>query len=157
MAPKLLDGLLTKPKNFLLTFRIQVIGCRCSKKAEMQTFQFVAVIALLAATSIQIDGQQLPTSDCGRRLAKLKPLIVNSSSTSHWPWHAAIYHPGVNFVPSYQCGGTLVTSNSVLTAGHCVSENNVPLDTTVVKVVLGRLNLDVHESSSQAFEVCFLF
>lgn len=122
----------------------------------MQSLQrSVAVTLLLACTLIQINGLQIPTSSCGRLISDHKPLIRNSPLTSRWPWHAAIYHLDDSPIPSYQCGGTVISSKSVLTAGHCVSLYNAPLDTAKVSVALGRFNLAVDESSSQAFEVNF--
>lgn len=123
----------------------------------MQSLPSVAVILLLSSTSIQIDGQHIPISTCGRSLtAFYKPLIVNSLPTNHWPWHAAVYHLGGNNAPSYQCGGTVISSNTVLTAGHCVSLYNAPLDITKVFIALGRLNLAVNESTAQYLSVSIL-
>ncbi|KAG4065746.1 hypothetical protein HA402_012424 [Bradysia odoriphaga] len=93
-------------------------------------------------------------SSCGQRLPDLAPLITNSNPTHHWPWHAAIYHNKDNqSFPVYQCGGTVISSNSVLTAAHCVSRFGEPMQSNQILVSLGRLNLDVHESSGQNFTV----
>lgn len=81
--------------------------------------------------------------------------MVNARKANHFPWHAAIYHKDEEFVPHYQCGGTVIDSKSILTAGHCVSRQNVPINAAKIVVSLGRLNLAVHESSSQTFEVIY--
>uniref|UniRef100_A0A0P4W7C6 Peptidase S1 domain-containing protein n=1 Tax=Scylla olivacea TaxID=85551 RepID=A0A0P4W7C6_SCYOL len=44
------------------------------------------------------------------------PRIVGGSNSGpgSWPWHAALYREG-----EYQCGGTLINPNWLLSAGHC--------------------------------------
>lgn len=118
----------------------------------------VVVILLLASTSIQTDGQYAPTTTCGRRIAAdYKPLIRISLHENHWPWHAAIYHLDYSSSPAYQCGGTVITSNSVLTAARCVFSAVTLLDSSRVSVALGKINLAVNESISQAFGVSFFW
>lgn len=111
------------------------------------------VVILLSVVSVLIEGLQ-NTSTCGRRLAAHNPLLINQSPTNQWPWHAAIYHLN-NEQPEYECGGTLINSNLVLTAAHCITRSDKPLDNSKVSVSLGRLNLDKNESSAQNFEVIF--
>lgn len=89
-------------------------------------------------------------------LVNHNPLITYGFETAHWPWHAAVYHQGYKRLPEYKCGGTLINANSVLTAAHCISQNNEPIAPSKVLVSLGRLNLDVNESSAQSFEVTFI-
>ncbi|XP_037025693.1 trypsin-1-like isoform X2 [Bradysia coprophila] len=94
-------------------------------------------------------------SSCGQRLPELTPLMANSYPTHHWPWHAAIYYNNKDYhpFPFYRCGGTVINSNTVLTAAHCVSRFNEPMQSNEFLVSLGRLNLDVDESSGQNFTV----
>lgn len=114
----------------------------------MQSLQSVVILLLVL---IEIEGQELITSTCGRRLDNQNALIVHGFQTTHWPWHAAIYHDR-----DYKCGGTLINENSILTAAHCISDNNVSIMPSRVSVSLGKLNLAVNESSAQSFEVIFL-
>lgn len=103
---------------------------------------------------MQIDGQ----IKCGQRLIEPSELMVNTFPTNHWPWHAAIYHRGNKSVPVInQFGGTVIKSNLILTAAHCVCEHNEPLDASEILVSLGRSNLGADDSSSQNFEVNFDF
>ncbi|KAG4080262.1 hypothetical protein HA402_010754 [Bradysia odoriphaga] len=105
---------------------------------------------------LQVDSQNQIVK-CGRLgLNNLTPFLTKSSSaTHHWPWHAAIYH--LENEQNYQCGGSLISSKSVLTAGHCVTVGNVQLDVEKVFVSLGRLNLDINENSVQSFGASEIF
>lgn len=114
-------------------------------------------IGLLLFVFIPIQSQQISRWTCGQRLVDHNPFITNSSPTHHWPWHAAIFHRVYTPVPDYKCGGTVISSNYILTAGHCVSEYNAPMETKKVSVSLGRLNLSANESSAQNIEVISFF
>jgi len=120
----------------------------------MKYLQLIAICLLHVLVQIQ---SQTQTARCGRLGPKnVIPLLKEAfRATHHWPWHAAVYHQYDKPEPTYQCGGTLISTKSVLTAGHCVSRNNVQLDVEQVSVALGRLNLDTNETSAQSFEVNF--
>lgn len=113
---------------------------------------------------LRIDVGALRISACGRRLPDYNSLIIDGfTSNNHWPWHSAIYHVmqhGSTIVEpqisEYKCGGTLIDAVTILTAAHCVSNNNQVMDFERVLVLLGKLNLDVHENSTQTFKVNFI-
>ena len=90
-------------------------------------------------------------SICGQLSPRATPLIANSYNARHWPWHAAIYHDIDDSDPTYKCGGTVISSKSILTAAHCAK-----IDANKISVSLGRLNLAVVEKSAQTFRVNFL-
>lgn len=52
---------------------------------------------------------------CGRSSNKINPLIVSGEKTYHgqWPWLAAIFLVKLEF--EFQCAGTLVSNNHVIT------------------------------------------
>lgn len=61
---------------------------------------------------------------CGRKIAQFETGSRISggeeSSAVKWPWHAAIYY----ITPSsfnYRCGGSMIQSNAVITAGNSPS------------------------------------
>ncbi|XP_071442334.1 modular serine protease-like [Hetaerina americana] len=65
--------------------------------------------------------------DCGKAVGEVTPLVVNGTAATYgeWPWQVALYVRigGHNDVPiswEFQCGGSLVAENIVLTAAHCV-------------------------------------
>lgn len=93
---------------------------------------------------------------CGQLGPNFIPLMTNSSRARHWPWHAAIYHREYGSIDTYQCGGTVISSDSILTAAHCVSRNNEVMFSGDVSVSLGRLNLNASESSAQKFDVILM-
>lgn len=54
---------------------------------------------------------------------------------------------------NYACGGTLIDSQTILTAVHCVWKYKQPLSPQIVLVLLGKLNLSEKETSTQSFQV----
>lgn len=88
---------------------------------------------------------------CGQLRTTLIPLLTNTHTTHHWPWHVAIYHQDSKSNLIYKCGGTLISSNSILTAAHCVM-----VDVEDVTISLGRLLLNVSESSTHFVKVIIL-
>lgn len=112
-------------------------------------------IAVITFVIFQINGQEKTT--CGKRFFHQNALITNGilSNEGDWPWHAALYHIShVDF--SYKCGGTLFTTNSILTAAHCVYESNEPIEPDRVLIYLGRLNLRVAGPNSQTLQVIYV-
>ncbi|KAG4079873.1 hypothetical protein HA402_015004 [Bradysia odoriphaga] len=93
-------------------------------------------------------------SNCGKRLLTHNPLITGGieANKNSWPWHAAIFHV-IRSNIAYKCGGTVLNSNSVLTAAHCVFENDQTIATNRVLVHLGKHKLRVFESGTQEFQV----
>lgn len=110
--------------------------------------------AILLLIFVRIDGQSKLKTTCGL-LRQHNSLIINAFSTNQWPWHAAIYHRGDKPDPEYQCGGTLINSNSVLTAAHCIFTSNGPIEHSKISISLGKTILDANESFAQDFEVIF--
>jgi secreted trypsin-like serine protease len=54
--------------------------------------------------------------------------IVNGKQTTphKWPWMVAMFSPKNNFM----CGGSIISTKVVLTAGHCLFYSKAPLQTT---------------------------
>lgn len=79
--------------------------------------------------------------ECGRSSNKINPLIVSGEKTyrGQWPWLAAIFLVKLEF--EFQCAGTLISNNHVITAAHCLILNNVNLPPGTFLISLGRYRL----------------
>lgn len=118
----------------------------------MQSHQIPTIIIILI--NFQMNGykQEKIPSTCGRREIHYEALITNGlqSRKGEWPWHAAIYHVSINDL-KYKCGGSVLNSNSILTAAHCMFENNRLIIPDRVFVQLGKFRL--LDSGTQDFDV----
>lgn len=121
----------------------------------MKLHRISIAIIILSNFRINIHGDTSETVACGRRLVNHEALIVNGykSKEGDWPWHASILHIEINQNIQYKCGGTLLNSNSILTAAHCVYENGRPIVADRVLVQLGRHNIKISGPYSQEIEV----
>ncbi|KAL1379510.1 hypothetical protein pipiens_014848 [Culex pipiens pipiens] len=82
---------------------------------------------------------------CGVPKVKINEVIVRGRDVTpgSFPWHAAVYHRKGRS-DSYACGGTLISSTFVLTADHCVlDDNGYVLSPKRVFARLGVHNLNV--------------
>ncbi|XP_037031047.1 limulus clotting factor C-like [Bradysia coprophila] len=115
---------------------------------------FETSLALIIVSHFQIKTRG-ETFTCGRRLVNHEALIVNghTSKEGDWPWHTGILHIEINRNIEYKCGGTLLNTDSVLTAAHCVYENDRPIVADRVLAQLGRHNLKISGTHSQDIEV----
>lgn len=120
----------------------------------MKSLHIAAALLLL----VFVQFEQIFSMACGRLLSNHNSLGGdNNDLVRHWPWLAAIYYKNDEAtVPVYQCGGTIITSKSVLTAAHCVAQFNDTSEKAKVLVSLGRLNLGDDESWAQTFQVIFI-
>ncbi|XP_037031091.1 limulus clotting factor C-like isoform X2 [Bradysia coprophila] len=126
----------------------------------MKLFQTsLAIILLLSDFRIIVQAGESETFTCGRRLVNHEALIVNghTSKEGDWPWHTGILHIEINRNIEYKCGGTLLNTDSVLTAAHCVYENDRPIVPDRVLAQLGRHNLKISGTHSQDIEVYQIF
>ena len=67
----------------------------------------------------------MPLSDCGlvKRSASGKTKVINGdkAEVGEYPWMAALYITK-DGKRRFNCGGTLISQDVVVTAGHCVDE-----------------------------------
>lgn len=120
----------------------------------MNLCQITTVIIIFII--LRINAQE--ETSCGKRYVHHNALITNGfeSNDGDWPWHAALYHIStLNLGVSYKCGGTLISTSSVLTAAHCVCNNNEAIAPESVLVALGRHNLRAYGANSQSLEVIY--
>lgn len=90
-------------------------------------------------------------SQCGARVVQPRQIVASGfSQEGYWPWHSAIYRKDIDGLKqSYQCGGTLISSNSVLTAAHCLYELDHPIVPKRIIVYLGKSSLMLNETYTQ--------
>ncbi|XP_072946363.1 chymotrypsin-like elastase family member 2A isoform X2 [Epargyreus clarus] len=95
-----------------------------------------------------------PEEECGKRKMEYTELVFYGESTKpgDWPWHVAIFKKSYA-QKTYACGGTLITRNIVLTAGHCVTTINAPDSPSNLAVVLGKHTITHDEATSQERDV----
>nr|XP_039250220.1 mucin-5AC-like [Styela clava] len=72
-----------------------------------------------------------------------------------WPWQAMLveYYQDLDEF-GFVCGGTLIKSQWVLTAAHCINRDT---PTTFIQVVLGAHHKDYSDSSAKIFAIDFFY
>uniref|UniRef100_A0A2M4CZD7 Putative trypsin-like serine protease n=1 Tax=Anopheles darlingi TaxID=43151 RepID=A0A2M4CZD7_ANODA len=92
---------------------------------------------------------------CGQ-VQTLKQSLIFGGATSApgmWPWHVAIFHRESRRSTSYKCGGTIINKETVLTAHHCVVENQRPIAANRLIVRAGVFDLDIRSKTIQEARV----
>ncbi|CAK1598996.1 unnamed protein product [Parnassius mnemosyne] len=81
---------------------------------------------------------------CGRRALDNAELtsVRTDAKAGDWPWHVALFIKNIDLnTDYYECGGNIVSTTAVLTAGHCVTINDILIDSRRLKVLAGISNL----------------
>jgi secreted trypsin-like serine protease len=83
---------------------------------------------------------------CGHSTdASSRVVAGTDASLGEWPWQAWIHIKETGFT----CGGSLIAPRWILTAAHCILEN----EPDMYHVILGDVNRNKTESSEQVFGV----
>ncbi|XP_051770113.1 testisin [Ctenopharyngodon idella] len=82
----------------------------------------LSVILLSFLAMMSMEGSNAQTYDCG--VAPLNTRIVGGTDApaGKWPWQVSVHYNGAHI-----CGGTLIHSQWVITAAHCIVSTNVNL------------------------------
>lgn len=92
-------------------------------------------------------------SECGRVQLKNKIILGLDTEAGDWPWHAGIFHINNFQETEYNCGGSLIKENMVLTAAHCMLRGTEEIERQNIIVKLGMYNLDLNSENTQVISV----
>ncbi len=107
---------------------------------------YLCGIYLLDMQPLQVYAQSTDPNEPLSRPISVQAQVVGgvNANKGEFPWQVLIY-PG-----SFQCGGSLINENWVVTAAHCLYDNNGRLfDEDEISVVLGEHNVNINEGSEQ--------
>ncbi|XP_011704268.1 PREDICTED: limulus clotting factor C-like, partial [Wasmannia auropunctata] len=87
---------------------------------------------------------------CGTlRPSDMKPTIVDGvrPNVTEFPWHASLYRDKSG-KKEYFCGASLITENLLITAAHCVFDENTKqlIDASKIYVLMGNLFRDYNST-----------
>ncbi|CAH1401244.1 unnamed protein product [Nezara viridula] len=110
---------------------------------------FLLVLFQWATTS-----EAYKIGDCGIVYEKTHPLVGDGTDAEHnqFPWHVAIYKLGKNSAYEYICGGSIIDSEIIITAAHCIfNETAQDIDYSPMMVVTGKYNgsWDIHDDQGR--------
>jgi len=89
------------------------------------------------------------TPVCGVQLKQPTALVANgeASHQGEFPWLAALYYLNESQQWEQKCGGTLISPHIILTAAHClVQQDNTRLKPSELKVGLGKYYRDYYRN-----------
>lgn len=96
---------------------------------------------------------QKKTSVCGKMIISSKISFGEDTEEGDWPWHVAIFHFNNSTILEYNCGGSLIKENVVLTAAHCMLRGRDIIKPNDIVVKLGIYNLDLNSQRTQVIGV----
>lgn len=115
---------------------------------DLLCVSIIIMFMLISVSSSQSQNERIRTLNSLKCTAPARNVIENilrgnEVPKGHYPWHAAIFRYD-DSGSQYFCGGTLISSNSVLTAAHCLLDGlkKKSPDTLIVRFGITRLNFD---------------
>ncbi|XP_036402701.1 serine protease 27 [Megalops cyprinoides] len=112
----------------------------------MHTMAFWTSWILHFALSISVKYSHAQTSNvCGRSPLNTRIVGGQDAPAGSWPWQVSLHIRG-----SHTCGGTLISSQWVMTAAHCIQSTTSLSDWTLY---LGRQTQDVSNTNANPNEV----
>ncbi|KFB37607.1 AGAP001707-PA-like protein [Anopheles sinensis] len=94
--------------------------------------------------TIPVDTSGGSSEACGMPAATFNRLTINGirSPKGQFPWAVPIFDTGVPTKPKYICGSTIISRNHLLTAGHCLYNENGKRDANELLTAPGMYNID---------------
>lgn len=90
-------------------------------------FLFLPIIIMFATTIFNTPTQSVMAQDIATPTPEVEVQIVGGAPAApgEWPWQVALVFGGeTDLFQNQFCGGSLINKQWVLTAGHCVTEND---------------------------------
>ena len=105
----------------------------------MRGLMLLAVLLVGVNAQVLDDSKQINVDGCGRRPFEFNAVNLTEkilggqiAALGSWGWQVAIFLNG-----RFICGGSLINSQWILTAAHCVFSNNKP---TSYSILIGANN-----------------
>jgi len=80
---------------------------------------------------------------CGTLPPDVKPTIVHGvkPNITEFPWHASMYRDELDEPKKYFCGASIIQENLLITAAHCVFDENTRqlVDPSKIYILTGNL------------------
>ncbi|XP_021186689.3 chymotrypsin-C [Helicoverpa armigera] len=130
------------PKVHNLTLNNEIL---CSSLKRKQSIESLNVKKLF-------NGKHYAHS-CGKKsIHHAEHLSLRTEAQAgDWPWHVAIFYENDTF--HYQCGGSIVSTTAVLTAGHCIFDDIPTKDYFVVAGISSYANTTENDFDMKSLQV----
>ena len=118
--------------------------------AHVQTFRVGLVAGLLAGSVVLVDsGLSASETPDTESESGYSPRVVNGDAATieDIPWQAVVevlVEDGI-----WLCGGSIIDASWVVTAAHCLVENDSPANPAAVRVIAGTTSYPTFDAGSQ--------
>uniref|UniRef100_A0A1B6E6T3 Peptidase S1 domain-containing protein n=1 Tax=Clastoptera arizonana TaxID=38151 RepID=A0A1B6E6T3_9HEMI len=84
--------------------------------------------------------------ECGQNKDSVTMIMHGTKAElGEWPWAAGLYHQAYNSSWEFYCGATLISESSLITAAHCVWDNDDPKEFAVSLGTIHRDNITMSD------------
>uniref|UniRef100_A0A182IP09 Uncharacterized protein n=1 Tax=Anopheles atroparvus TaxID=41427 RepID=A0A182IP09_ANOAO len=96
-------------------------------------------------STVPVEASSGSLEECGKPAAVYSRLSINGqhSPKGQFPWAVPVFiDQGASKKPKYICGSTIISKNHLVTAGHCMYEDNKERQATDLLTAPGMYNID---------------